>query len=182
VKRRLFNFVAALSLVLAVAILALWVRSYWVSDWIALIHRHAPGRVSSISAATWSGAMGVYLALPSNGSDYGDRRDTLFQYNPQPIDVHGLEGLYPFPPNYPRWLGFGWLVGTDRRSFLLVVPNWFAATMASAAAWLALRKARRHWRARRLGCCPRCGYDLRATPDRCPECGAAPKTEPRPAA
>jgi hypothetical protein len=48
---------------------------------------------------------------------------------------------------------------------LLLITGW------APAAWLRHRHRRRQ-NARR-GLCPVCGYDLRATPDRCPECGTA---------
>jgi len=52
------------------------------------------------------------------------------------------------------------------------VPYWFVLVMLSAPLWLWLTRARaRRIRTRlvRLGLCPACGYDLRATPERCPE-------------
>ena len=36
----------------------------------------------------------------------------------------------------------------------------------------AVRRERWTVKANNSGCCPHCGYDLRATLDRCPECGA----------
>ena len=52
--------------------------------------------------------------------------------------------------------------------FLLQLPAWL---LVGLWLWRRQEKAKRR-RDTRL--CRRCGYDLRATPGRCPECGAAP--------
>ena len=58
-------------------------------------------------------------------------------------------------------------VGQERGASRLIVP-----LMILPLAW-AIATCQRKWRRRKWvpGLCPVCGYDLRASNDRCPECG-----------
>jgi len=80
-----------------------------------------------------------------------------------------------------KFLGvdFGGLYGQDSMLWNLVIPFWLLTTLfvilplcEIPVLILAFRKSLRDT----FGHCPHCGYDLRASPDRCPECGQANST------
>ena len=88
--------------------------------------------------------------------------------------------LYRFPVRLPglriaRYQDHG---GTRRagptRFTSVYISTWCSAPLLALlpfwSGWRLLRSRRRRKRVN-LGLCSRCGYDLRATPGRCPECG-----------
>jgi predicted Zn-ribbon and HTH transcriptional regulator len=64
-------------------------------------------------------------------------------------------------------------VYTDR--YLDVLLAWWFLFACFATLATLLNRAWRKRRYQRPGLCRTCGYDLRATPHRCPECGAIPQ-------
>jgi hypothetical protein len=190
VRRLLFNLAAAVSLVLCVITLLSWAseRARW--SWAG---RAAPlfepvkhrWEIITERVRFVDRGVGLRYIAPVQTDVFG----------PPKFDADGTSGLNPA---FAQWLcrlrgrratflGFrfargGSVSGNDVKGYRLVArhyelraPFWFLSlvTLLMPAAWAKGRVAenRRSRRALR-GLCPRCGYDLRATPDRCPECGA----------
>ena len=72
-------------------------------------------------------------------------------------------GVWRYPAAYGP-LGSGWFAKVNELS----VPDWFLLILLSILP--VVRRARKHLPTT-AGLCHVCGYDLRSSTDRCPECG-----------
>jgi hypothetical protein len=162
-RRRLFTSVSVLSLILCLATVGLWVRSYWISDsWYRWSDR--TGRdVWTLSGAfmmLW-GDLGPEHNMPDSGW------------------VHEMTIAYPIGLQWPSVIRGAFPENMIVSGSYVTVPLWLPALLFAITPtyWL-LGPRRRLKRRRKLGLCERCGYDLRASPGRCPECGAEKDVTP----
>jgi hypothetical protein len=191
VRRRLLNLLTALSLLVCVAVVVLWVRSYWAGDYV---------RWQAATAGGMQGERSVAVASVGGRIHLRDVRVHLPAFTADELAEFAQHaGSGTLPVGFQWGFGVGWQVPagvlgfhlerTDerlryrfaggrqegrRRELNLTVPHWLiVALLGAMPAWRAVTSRRRRVAAERLrlGQCRRCGYDLRATPDRCPECG-----------
>jgi hypothetical protein len=195
VIRRLFTIISGLSLLLALGLSALWVGSYYRSYWLHTTEKVSgdgpQGHLASHLVGANRGGLlySIEEIFGERAADYG--RD--FQAN---MAKNGRLRIEPLTPvgrvafggrktRVQEFAGFrvvnfvhSEFENTPAASALVIrhyeAPLWFPAALSLVLPifWL-LRWRRRRLRTR-AGKCPNCGYDLRATPERCPECGAGP--------
>jgi hypothetical protein len=165
-----------LSLALCLAACAMWVRSYQRSE--NFIWRHGLD-------SAWIGTQRGHLQLGATWERSGNASSVPHRFEYWSDQAFGpIDALLLMATDYgdrvAHWNRAGFVGYSIRKpdgslQFNLLVP--FGVVMAltgilpigwAAARW---RSRRRDRRARRAGFCAGCGYDLRASPQRCPECG-----------
>lgn len=205
-KRRLFTILSALSLLLCLATAIMWGIAQWKPHRVAYRDVTRQGAVVRFrdSISGWD-RYGLLIWSCDTDHLYGQTYDRLFrlqgvatmediaeaeriEHLPNagpsvgPFDGHGFicrlpeSGMPVVAAHPPRVTVYG------RYGLVLVIPFYelFMLSLLFPAARLLVwaTRRRRELERRRMGLCPACGYDLRASKDCCPECGTPVPPDP----
>jgi hypothetical protein len=162
-RRKLFPFAAALSAVLCISLLTLYAGPTDGSRLGAFLWEHSGTRAH------------LYM--------WRERRWMVF--GKEPVDIVAV--VSAIPParqlDFRRWTflecefrRYQLPNGETAASFWIPYQIPMLVSAVLPLTWIGLwaRRTVSLRNRRRQGFCSRCGYDLRATPRRCPECGAVP--------
>ena len=157
-KRFLLNLAALMSMLLCIATVAIWVRSPGQWD--------MPAYEGGDVQATLTSLDGRVQYFRRSGFP---RAEPRWDFHSRPNPSGWMIDSMPARRWYQR-LGFDFRATRGiPRDLIIMLPYWFLAllTAAGPVGWMIQRLRRTPVSGR----CARCGYDLRATPERCPECG-----------
>jgi hypothetical protein len=147
----------------------------------AQLARRLFGICTAISALLFIGACGLWLETPSVLSSANAPTVTITTDPYTGVLFNNGRAVFSRQLNDGQehvygWSGFGLGTHYDHggREFFISVDFWImiVALAALPITWVVLRKLTRPLI--ETGACRTCGYDLRATPRRCPECGTKP--------
>jgi hypothetical protein len=186
----MFYFFAAVSMLLCVAVTMIGIRSFSTTYEFCLV-RPLPDRSYWAQTSEYDPAI-VYLLFSARGElalrvrsntcvDHGvklhvDRYHfhaipAEFLLPPKPFGALGFYGGETPVPR-PQYIMGG--VGFRPGDSYVLLPHWTIVLLTSILPLLALmRMLKNH--SLNAGLCVKCGYDVRVTPDRCPEFGTVVK-------
>ena len=178
------------SALLAIASAALWGRTTRVNDTWEWTRRRvanrwitSPGSVCYSRRIDHTAAAAVANGMTFRATPYdvpqrsADGSTMTFRARPFPGSSAGFEcshEQYAIDPKETRWTmllprSANNLPGYEY--YTVRVPLWLPCVALSIAPVVGGARAWRSRRRRRVGRCPSCGYDLRGSTERCPECG-----------
>ena len=189
-KRVLFNILAAASVLLFAAVVVIWAATYRTGrvgtfrrdeSTVRFICSHG-GKlelavqtlVPPVAGFRYAADIGTYGRLAILCEGYTAAATTFAPHHAQEgalgFGKSRYRGRFVVGPGLTRY-------AAEARAYF--VPYWALLLLAASAPWVVARRRYRVYRRSRRGECIACGYDLRATPGRCPECGAISAIELR---
>jgi len=183
-RRKLFNLLTGMSLVIFTAAVMLWIRGHWQCDQVNWNNEN-----NGVCFASANSVMAVMFGPNYKGADAMPPFDSGWRYRHYPARANDQDSVRCQIPAavYHRlgWLGFAYdpnqlqtYNGPPKlvwySSHRLYFPHWSLAAITGILPSMWCWRRRRERVRRKLGRCVNCGYDLRATPERCPECGNVP--------
>ncbi|HEY2587909.1 MAG TPA: hypothetical protein VGI81_19350 [Tepidisphaeraceae bacterium] len=160
---------STLAFLLLITVLVLWVRSPRHAD--AVLFYTPAGHLTGM-ASDHGGMLFCASDIPF-GREMGLTADAMSTSADEFAAIH----VTLFDPSNEKWhfLGFHVAAGTlgtwGWKFNAILVPYWALLIPLAIPPLTGFRRAIRRARRRRRGQCLACGYDLRQSPERCPECG-----------